>query len=457
MVAANNFTEGKILAPLLKFSIPIFLAMLLQAAYGAIDLAVVGWFGDKSGVSAVSTGSLVMVTVVLFLNGLTMGITILLAQKIGEKKSEDAGNALGGSLVLFALVGVFLTVVMVVLARPLTVLMQAPPEAFEQTRHYILICSSGILIITAYNAISAVFRGIGNSNAPLLFVAVACVVNILADLLLVGVFHMGPSGAAAATVFSQMVSVIFSVVLIKRKGFPFLFTRRNIRFHRQEIAAMLRFGSPLALQELLTNLSFMVIISILNSLGIIASAGAGVGEKICAFMMLLPFAFAAALAAFVAQNVGAGEHARAKRAMQYAMAVSVGTGLLVFTVVFFFGHVLAGFFTTDARVVAAASNYLKAYALDSPLIAVNMCLVGYFNGNGKTVFTLLQGLFCAFLVRIPFAFVMSNLSGVTLFRVGLATPLASFVGIVICLVYYAVFRRKQMSSGILSVQPAVAD
>jgi Na+-driven multidrug efflux pump len=148
----------------------------------------------------------------------------------------------------------------------------------------------------------------------------------------------------------------------------------------------------------------------------------------------------------VAQNVGAGEHTRAKKAMLYAMATAVAAGFVVFTVTFFFGDRLARAFTGEAAVIAAAANYLRAYAVDSPMLAVNTCLIGYFNGYGKTLFTMLQGIFCAFCVRIPFAYFMSTLPGVTLFRVGLGTPLATVVGILICLAYYAAFRRKLMST-----------
>ncbi len=444
MNTANNFTEGKILAPLLRFSIPIFIAVFLQAMYGAVDLAVVGQFGDKADVSAVSTGSFVMVTVTSIIIGLTMGLTILLAQKIGEKNDKDAGNTVGSAILLFSAVGLALTLIMVFLARPLTSLMQAPPEAFEQTYLYILICSSGCIIITAFNAVSAVFRGMGNSNAPLLFVAIACVLNILGDLLLVGVFRLGPSGAAYATLFAQAVSVFFSFWLVKRKGFPFSFSRKNIRFHAGDIKAILRFGSPIALNETLTNISFLSVISILNGLGIIASAGVGIGEKYCVFMMLIPFAFSSSLAAFVAQNVGAGKHERAKKAMLYAMASSALIGLAVFSVTFFFGGVLAKAFTKETPVIAAAASYLKSYAIDSPLLAIYMCMIGYFNGYGKTLFTMLQGIFCAFLIRIPFAWLMSTLPGVTLFKVGLGTPLATTVGIIICFAYYkaAKWRRE---------------
>ena len=410
--------------------------MFLQAMYGAVDMAVVGQFGDKAGVSAVSTGSLVLVTFTGLIVGLTMGVTILLARKIGEKNEKDAGDVVGATILLFAVVGAASTLLMVLSARPLTSLMQSPPEAFEQTYQYILICSSGCIVITAYNAISAIFRGIGNSKAPLLFVTIAGVVNILGDLLFVGVFHLGAAGAAYATVIAQAVSVAFSVWLIKNKGFPFPFGRQNIRFHSAEIKGILKFGSPIALQDMLTNVSFMAVIAIMNSLGIIASAGAGIGEKICMFMLLLPFAFSSSLSAFVAQNVGANEHIRARKAMFYGMAAAVSVGFAVSAVIYFFGGALSSLFSKDGLVIAASANYVMAYAIDSPLVAVYMCMVGYFNGHGKTLFTMLQGVFCAFCVRIPFAYLVSTLPGVTMFKVALGTPVATVVGLIICVIYY---------------------
>ena len=453
MDSSNNFTQGKILSPLIRFSMPIFLAMLLQAMYGAVDLAIVGQFCDKAGVSAVSTGSLVMTTVTGIIIGLTMGMTILLAQKIGEKKMQDAGDAVGSSVLLFAVVGAAVTAAMVIIARPLTALMQAPEEAFEQTYRYILVCSSGIIIITAYNAVSAVYRGLGNSKAPLLFVVIACAINILGDLLLVGVFRLGASGAAFATVFAQFISVVFSILLIRKKKLPFSFTRQNLRFHPVEVKAILRFGSPIALQDFLSNISFMVIIAIMNSLGIVQSAGAGVGEKICFFMMLLPLAFSSSLSAFVAQNIGANEHDRARRAMTYGIATAFTVSLFIFIAAFFFGELLTRIFTQDEAVIVAAANYLKAYAIDSPLVAIYFCMVGYFNGNGKTMFTMLQGFICAFFVRIPFAYFMSTVPGVTMFKIGLGTPLATVAGIIICVVYYIRLKRRKSTLETLSTEP----
>ena len=441
----NNFTQGKILGPLLGFSIPIFLAIFLQAMYGAVDLLIVGRFGDSSAVSAVSTGTAIIMTVTGFFISLTMGVTILLGQKIGQKNDQDAGDVVGASILFFAVIGVAVAVLIVALARPLAGLMQAPPEAFGDTVLYATICAAGAVFIVAYNTISAVFRGIGNSGTPLMIVAVACVMHIGAALLLVGAMHMGAGGAAIATVLSEAVSVLISVLVIRKKGLPFPFGRRNIRFHRDSVRAVLKFGSPIALQDFLTNISFMVIIAIVNSLGVVASAGAGIGEKVCMFIMLIPMAFTSSLSAFVAQNVGADEPVRAKKALYYGIMTSMLAGLAMFALTFWDGKMLAGIFTNDTAVIAASADYLKAYAVDCPLVAILFCMIGYCNGNGKTLFTMLQGVICAFAVRIPVAYLMSRLPGVTLFRVGLATPLATAVGIVIFLIYLKFSRWNKTS------------
>lgn len=440
MTLSNNFTQGKILAPLLRFSVPIFCAVFLQAMYGAVDLMIVGQFVDKTGVSAVATGSQVIMTITGFFTGLTMGVTILLGQKIGQKNDKDAGNVVGASILFFACLGIVFSGVIAALARPLAYVMQAPPEAFGNTVLYVAICAAGTVFLVAYNAISAVFRGMGDSKTPLMVVAAACAIHIAAALLLVGVFRMGVAGAAAATVFSEAVSVLISILVIKKRGLPFSFGRQNLRFHWASIGAFLKFGCPIALQDLLTNISFLVVIAIVNSLGVVASAGAGIGEKVCVFIMLIPMSFTSSLSAFVAQNVGAGEISRAKKALYYGIGTSMIPGVVMFFLTFFKGDLLAGIFTREPAVVAASADYLKAYAVDCPLVAVLFCLIGYCNGNGKTLFTMLQGVFCAFAVRIPLAYLFSRIEGATLFQVGLATPIASVAGIAIFLTYLGVSR-----------------
>ncbi|MEG0770551.1 MAG: MATE family efflux transporter [Clostridia bacterium] len=446
MKQSTNFTEGKILLPLIKFSIPILLAVFLQAMYGAVDLLVVGQFGDASSVSAVSTGSQIMQTITGIISGLTMGTTVLLGQKIGGKDSKGAANTVGSSIVMFGIIAAILSVVMMLLAKPFTALMHAPEAAFDKTVEYVFICSIGVFFIVAYNVISGIFRGMGNSNLPLLFVGIACVTNIAGDLILVGGFHLDAVGAALATVFAQAVSVVLSIIIIKKRGMGFPFTRKNIRFNKPEIKNILRLGSPIALQDALTNISFLIITAIINSIGLIESAAIGVSEKIVIFIMLVPISFMSSVSAFTAQNIGAKKPERARKAMYYAMATALFFGVLMFALSFFNGDLLAGIFSKDTAVIAACAEYMKAYAFDCVLVCIVFCYMGYFNGSGKTMFVMLQGVFAAFLVRIPFSYFVSKIESATMLDIGFASPVATVFCVILCFIYYQYVVKKQKTA-----------
>ena len=301
----------------------------------------------------------------------------------------------------------------------------------------IRICSGGAIFIVAYNVLGAMFRGIGDSKTPLLTVTIACVVNIASDLLLVGVCGLGVAGAALATVLAQAVSVVLCLLVTKIKGLPFSFSRRDIRFNPRHTGRILRLGAPVALQDVLVSISFLAIAAIVNSLGVIASAGVGVAEKLCGFIMLVPSSFGQSLSAFVAQNIGAGRQDRAKKAMLYGMGASLCCGVVLAWLSFFHGSLLAGLFARDAAVIGAAADYLRAYAIDTLLTSILFCFIGYFNGRGSTAFVMAQGIAGAFLVRIPVSLAMSRMEPVSLFRVGLATPCSTVVQILLFLGWYA--------------------
>lgn len=438
-----NFSRGRILVPLLRFALPVLGALILQAMYGAVDLMVVGHFGAPADVSAVSTGSQLMHTITVVITGLSMGTTVLLGQRIGAGEREQAGDVIGGAIWLFGLLGALVAVAVPLLSRPLCALMQAPEEAFRQTVEYVSICAAGALFIVSYNVLGSVFRGMGDSRTPLFTVLVACVSNILGDLLFVGAFGMAAAGAALATVLAQGVSVILCLLVIRRRGLPFPFSRRNLRPQGAVLARTLRLGAPIALQDLLVSISFLVILAIVNSLGLVASAGVGVAEKLCAFIMLVPSAFSQSLSAFVAQNIGAGKPGRARRAMVYGMAVSFLLGCIMAWAAYFHGEALGSIFARDAQVVAAGADYLRAYAIDTLLVSFLFCYLGFFNGCGCTAFVLFQGLVGAFCVRIPVSWLMSRQSWATLFHIGLSTPASTVVQILLCSVYFLHLRRRR--------------
>ena len=443
MNESHNFTEGKILSPLLKFALPVLAALFLQTMYGAVDMLVVGQFADASHVSAVSTGSWLMQLITSFVVGIAMGTTILLGRRLGEGKPEEAGRIIGASTVLFVVIGIVITALMEFFAVPIAGIMQTPPEAFEATVMYVRICSAGSVFIVAYNVLGSIFRGIGNSRMPLITVAIACVFNIAGDLLLVGVFQMATAGAAIATVLAQALSVVISLWIIRRQPLSFTICRQDFGWDPGRMAQVFRLGFPIALQDVLVSISFLTITAIVNSLGVIASAGVGVAEKLCGFIMLVPSAFNQSMAAFVSQNMGAGKPGRAKKALLYGIGVSLAVGVLMAYFSFFHGDLLAGIFARDREVIGAAADYLKAYAIDCLLVSVLFCMIGYFNGCGRTTFVMLQGISGAFLVRIPVSFFMSRIMPVSLFKIGLATPCSSIVQILLCVGYLAANKRCQ--------------
>ena len=443
MGSTRDFTSGPILGPLIRFSLPILAALFLQALYGAVDLLVVGKYAATADVSGVAVGSQIMMTVTGLISSLAMGSTILLGQKLGMRAEEACGGVIGVSIAFFGLVGLVLTLLLPALSAVLAGLMNAPEEAFRETRQYIAICSGGSLAIVAYNVLGSVMRGLGDSRTPLMTVAIACAVNIAGDLLLVAVFHLGAAGASIATVAAQLISVLVCFLVLRRRGLPFPFSRRDIRFTGASLRPMLRFGTPIALQDVLVSLSFLVILSIANSLGLAASAGVGVAEKVCAFIMLTPSAFMQAMSAYVAQNHGAGRDDRALRCLRIAIALSTAFGLVMFYLSFFHGDLLCGIFARDESVILAGADYLKAYAIDCLFTCFLFCFIGFYNGLGYTGFVSVQGVAAAFLVRIPVAILMRRVLG-TLFGIGLGVPVATVFQILACFVFLGHLNRKQL-------------
>ena len=440
----SDFTQGSILQKLVLFMLPVLGALVLQAAYGAVDLLVVGHFGSTSGLSAVSTGSQVLNLVTFVVTQFAMGITVLIARYLGEKRPQYIGQVIGGSIVVFALISAVLFVVLVGFARPISVLMQAPEEALCLTSGYVRICGAGIFFIVAYNLLAAIFCGLGDSQSPLLFVLVACIVNIFGDLFLVAGLHLDPPGPAIATVAAQAVSVVCAVIMLLKKHLPFKLCKADFRLNPQ-CRKFLSIGLPLALQEFLTQLSFLALCAFVNRLGLEASSGYGVACKIVNFAMLIPSALMQSMSAFVSQNIDAGSKKRARQSMFTGIGIGLAFGCAVFALVWFKGDALAGVFTADQAVIANAFAYLKGFAPETIATAVLFSMVGYFNGNNKTVWVMVQGLVQTLLVRLPMAYFMSIQPNASLTMIGLAAPTSTAVGIVLNICFYFYFERTSIS------------
>lgn len=437
----NDFTEGSITSKMIRFMLPILGALVLQAMYGAVDILVVGKFGTTAGISGVSTGSNIVNLVVFTMAGLAMGVTVLIGKYIGEGRQEKVGKVIGGAVCFFAAASVVIMVLMLVFARPIAILMQAPQEALDLTVQYVRICGGGIAFIIAYNVISSIFRGLGDSKLPLVFVAIACVVNIIGDLVFVAVLGLNVVGAALATVMAQAVSVILSLVIMKKRKLPFTLKKSDIGFN-SEIGRFVKIGMPIAFQEILTEMSFLALCAFINRLGLEASSGYGVAQKIVSFVMLVPGSLMQSMSAFVAQNVGAGREDRAVKTMVTGMTMGAMAGVVIGLLSFFAGDVLSMVFSDDAVVIEKSAQYLKGFAPEAVVTCILFSFIGYYNGHGQTLFVMLQGIAQTFLVRLPMSYIMSIQPDASLMWIGFAAPAATIFGIMINVVFFVLYQKK---------------
>lgn len=439
----GNFLSGPIVPALLKFSVPVLLALFLQTFYGAFDMWAVGRFCGSAEVSAVSTGSQTMLIITGLTSGLSMGTTVLLGMKIGERDEHGAARAITTSIYVFAVLGTVLTLITTLAARPIAQLMNAPAEAMEHTVTYIRICGAGCIFIAAYNLASAIFRGMGNSKAPLIFVAIASVINVAGDLFLIGGLKMGAAGAAIATTMAQAISVVLSFALIKKHGLPFKITDDARRFDLKTAGSVLRLGAPIALQDMCNEVSYLVIIGLVNALGLVISAGVGIAEKLAMFILLIPMSYMQSVSAFVAQNTGAMQHERARRAMWDGMLTAAILGAATAYVGLFHGDFLSSLFIDDAEVIAVSAEFLKATSIECFIMSIAYCFTGYFNGIGKTNFVMVQGLCAVLAVRIPVAWYMCTRPQPVVFHIGLSETAAAVFMLAVCAAYYLILSIKR--------------
>lgn len=442
MEGQTILTEGKVFPTLLKFAIPFLVSSLLQALYGATDLLVVGQFSNSAGVSAVAIGSQVMQTITGIVLGITTGGTILVAQYLGAKKEKDIAKTIGTIICMFSILAIALSFIMVLSAGTITRLMDTPKEAMIYTKQYIFICSCGIIFIVGYNAVSGILRGLGDSKTPVIFIAIACVINACANLFLVGAFHMGAAGSAISTIFAQAVSFGLAVIFLRKKGFAFEFNRSYIRLNYLKVRDIFKLGLPIALQDGLINISFLLITTIINTMGLTASASVGVVEKIIIFAMLPPSAFGSAIATVTAQNMGAGKQKRAQISLYYGIGCSLVFGVIFCMYAQFNPMSLTALFSNDAAVVKTASLYLKSYSIDCILVCFIFNMNSFFSGAGHPMFPMIHSMIATFAVRIPISYYLSKLSRVTLYEIGFAAPLATFVSILMCIFYMKSGRWK---------------
>ncbi len=435
-VSDNDLTQGSVFKKLWAFTLPLIGANLLQILYGMVDMYVVGRFAETADVSAVSVSTTVITAFMMFLIGLGVGATVIVGQRFGAGEKDALSSVAATGFSLAWIVGASLTVIVAALARPILGWVNTPEEAMRGATHYVLICSVGYIFQAVYNMLSGIQRGMGDSRSPLLYVAVATVVNIVSDTILVAGFGLGAAGTAIATVFAQFLCMLFAILHVKKRDFPFDFRLKSYRLVKKDVGALLRTGIPIALQQALVLFSFIIVAAIINRHGLNASAAAGILDKVFLVATIPTNAFHSSISAMVAQNIGARNEKRAILCLRYGMLFSVLFAVAFFMTGVFFPAQTMRIFTTDPGVVEAGVTYYAGYKYDYLLCSVAFCVNGFINGTGHTKLTLIANLLSTYAVRIPACILVGRVWKLGMYWVGFALPAATAVQVLIGLVFF---------------------
>lgn len=437
----RNLTTGSVFKNIVIFSLPYFLSYFLQTLYGLADLFIIGQYEGVASTTAVSVGSQVMHMLTVMIVGLAMGTTVSIGRAVGAGDKKRMSACVGNTVTLFMLVSVVLTAALVLLVDPIVSVMSTPAEAVDGTARYLTVCFIGIPFITAYNIISSIFRGMGDSKSPMYFIAVACAANIALDYLFMGAMRLGPVGAALGTTLAQAISVLVAFIAIRRCR-SVAVSRADLRPRRDVMGQILGIGVPVALQDGLIQIAFILITVIANLRGLTDSAAVGIVEKLISFLFLVPSSMLSAVSAIGAQNIGAGDYGRAKQTMWYAIGIAVGFGVIVSVLFQFIAEPVVGLFTPDEGVIAAGGQYMHGYIFDCLFAGIHFCFSGYFCACGKSMISFIHNISGVALVRVPGAYLMSKMYPATLLPMGLATAAGSILQVLICIVAYRIICRR---------------
>lgn len=421
----NLLTEGNVFRVLLKFSVPFLIANIIQALYGAVDLMVIGWYCAPESVAAVSTGTQVTQIITSMVSGLTLGSTIMVGKYTGMKDEDRTRKTIGTTLSVFAVIAILLTIVMLTFKGPILAALKTPAASLKEANDYVTICFYGIFFICGYNAISAVLRGYGDSRRPMYFVALSCVLNIIGDIMFVKYLGLGVAGTALATVLSQSISMICSIIYLNRSRFIFTFSFKNLRIDRSLAKELAMVGIPISSQECMVRLSFLYLTSVTNRLGVNAAAAVGIASKYDVFAMLPATSIASALAAITAQNYGAGKPERARQSLAAGIGFSVLASSLFFLWAQLSPQTMIGLFNTNPDIISAGIPFFHSCSFDYLAVSFVFCLNGFMNGRSKTVFTMISCCFGALALRIPLIWLAYTYCPDNLFVIGSIAPAVS--------------------------------
>lgn len=438
----QNLTTGSVPKTVLVFALPYLLSYFLQTLYGMADLFITGQFYGVDSITAVANGSQVMHMITVILVGLAMGATVIIGRAVGGNRMDEAGKSVGNTVTLFMVLAAALMAVLLCLARPIVILIGTPEEAVAETVQYLVICFLGIPFITAYNIISAIFRGMGDSKSPMYFIAIACAANIGLDYLFLGAWKMGAAGAALGTTLSQTISVVISLAVILRKNTGLSLKHSDFRPDRMMMGQILKIGFPVAVQDGCIQIAFLLITVIANHRGLDDAAAVGIVEKIISALFIVPSSMLATVSALSAQNIGAGKYKRASQTLRYATILTTAYGIVITILMKLAVQPVMQLFTPDAAVVALGCQYMRGYIIDTIFAGIHFSFSGYFAAYGKSYIGFLHNMAAIVLLRVPGSYLASRMFPETLFPMGLAAPAGSLLSVVICLGAFFWMKRR---------------
>ena len=431
----GTLTEGVIWKKLLMFAFPSLLGNLFQQLYNAVDALIVGHFMDNSALAAVTSSGSLIFMLVGFFNGIAIGAGVVIARFYGAKDHQGLKLAVHTDIAFGLVAGVILTILGVSFTPTILQWMGTPENVLPNSISYFRFYFLGAIFVVMYNICVGILQAVGDSKHPLYYLIVSSLLNVVLDLLFVGVFRWGVWSAAFATSLSQGVSVVLCLRRLMKYDTPYRLYLRQIRFHLPTLRNVIRFGLPSGVQNSIIAFANLIVQSNINRFGDAAMAGCGSYAKVEGFAFLPITCFAMALSTFVGQNLGAKQYDRVKKGVRFGVLCSVTLAELVGVAIFFFGNDLVALFRNDPDMVAYGARQARVEALAYFLLAFSHCIAGIMRGAGKAtvpMFTMLIS-WCA--IRIIYITVMIRQFN-RIEVIFSAYPLTWFISSVIFLVYF---------------------
>jgi len=441
---AKDLTQGKVLNQLLTFAFPIVLANLLQIVYTMVDTVVVGQFIGTAGISAVSAASNIIMLCTNFSMGITSAGQVIISQFLGRNERENVSKSIGTMFTVVIIVALCLSVIALPLTRPLLNLVNTPDEAMPMAIDYAVCSFAGLVFVFGYSAVGSMLRGLGDSKHPLLFIAIATVLNLILDIVFVGPMKMGTFGAALATIMGQGLSFAFSLGYLykHRVSFGFDFKLKSFKPDRKILIMFVKLGFPMALQHVAVNISTIYVAACVNSYGVIVSAVSGIGDKLRMVIAIFAASIGTAAASMIGQNVGAGKYDRVKKIYLVTLGVLIvmcaalgGAGIV-------FSKTVFGIFDTNPEVLAMASRFMVINCVTYMAFAFYQPFTSLIQGMGYASFALITGMIDGFVARIGLVWLLGTLLDFGCWGVWWGAAISAYVGAIIGTIYFLTGRWR---------------